>query len=49
MRKKAENKVINKIADDFVKILAVTKLNVLKRYVKKTLSNYKKWKTQNQK
>ena len=37
MRKKAENKVINKIADDFVKIVAVTKLNVLKRYVKKTI------------
>ena len=42
MRKKAENKVINKITDDFVKIVAVTKLKELKRYVKKALSNYKK-------
>ena len=42
MQKKAENKVINKITDDFEKIVAVTKLKELKRYVKNTLSNYKK-------
>ena len=46
---KAANEVISKITDDFEKIVAVTKLKELKRYVKNTLSNYKKWKTQNQK
>ena len=46
MRKKAENKVvhkvINKIIDDFEKIVAVTKLKELKRYAKNILPNYKK-------
>ena len=47
--KNAENKVINKIAEDFKKIVAVTKLKELKRYAKNILPNYKKWKTHNQK
>ena len=46
--KNAENKVINKIAEDFKKIVAVTKLKELKRYPKKILLNYKKRKTYNQ-
>ena len=46
---KANNKVINKIAEDFEKIVAVTKLKELKRYAKNILPNYKKWKTHNQK
>ena len=46
---KGSNKVINKIAEDFEKIVAVTKLKELKRYAKNILPNYKKWKTQNQK
>ena len=41
--------MISKITDDFEKIVAVTKLKELKRYIKKILSNYKKRKTQNQK
>ena len=47
--KNAANKVINKIAEDFEKIVAVTKLKELKRYATNILPNYKKWKTQNQK
>ena len=45
----AVNGVINKITEDFEKIVAVTKLKELKRYVKNILPNYKKRKTQNQK
>ena len=40
--KNAVNKVINKIAEDFKKIVAVTKLKELKRYAKNILPNYKK-------
>ena len=47
--KNAVNKVINKIAEDFEKIVAATKLKELKRYAKNILPNNKKWKTQNQK
>ena len=47
--KKAEKKVINKITDDFEKIVAVTKIKELKQYVKNILPKYKKWKTENQK
>ena len=51
--KKFENKgvkkVINKITDDFEKIVAVTKLKELKRYAKNILPSYKKRKIQNQK
>ena len=39
---KGSNKVINKIAEDFEKIVAVTKLKELKRYAKNILPNYKK-------
>ena len=46
---KVNNKVINKIAEDFEKIVAVTKLKELKRYAKNILPNYKRWKTHNQK
>ena len=46
--KNAVNNVINKIAEDYKKIVAVTKLIELKRYVKKILPNYKKWETHNQ-
>ena len=42
MRKKAVNKVINKITEDFEKIVAVTKSKELKRYAKNVLPNYKK-------
>ena len=42
--KKANNKAINKIAEDFKKIVSVAKLKELKRYVKKILPNYKKMK-----
>ena len=38
----AANKVINKVAEDFEKIVAVTKLKELKRYAKNILPNYKK-------
>ena len=41
-RKKAVNEVINKIAEDFDKIVAVTKSKELKRYAKNILPNYKK-------
>ena len=44
----ANNKAINKIAEDFEKIIAVTKLKELKQYVKNILPNYKKLKTKNQ-
>ena len=47
-KKNAVNKVINKVTEDFKKIVAVTKLKELKRYAKKMLTNYKKWKTLNQ-
>ena len=47
-KKNAVNKVINKVTEDFKKIVAVTKLKELKRYVKKILLNYKKRKTYNQ-
>ena len=46
---KANNKTINKIAEDFEKIVAVTKLKELKRYAKNILPNYKNWKIHNQK
>ena len=41
-KKNAVNKVINKITDDFKKIVAVTKLKELKQYAKNLLPNYKK-------
>ena len=41
MRKKAVNKVINKITKDFEKIVAVTKSKELNRYAKNILQNYK--------
>ena len=44
----AVNGVINKITEDFEKIVAVTKSKELKRYVKNILPNYKKWKTHSQ-
>ena len=47
--KKAVNGVINKITEDFEKIVAVTKSKELKWYTKIVLPNYKKWKTYNQK
>ena len=36
--------MINKITDDFEKIVAVARLKELKRYAKNILPNYKKWK-----
>ena len=45
----AVNGVINKITEDFEKIVAVTKSKELKRYAKNILPNYKKWTTHNQK
>ena len=39
---KRNNKVINKVAEDFKKIVAVTKLKELKRYAKSILPNYRK-------
>ena len=48
-QKNAVNSMIDKIADDFEKIVAVTKSKELKRYAKNILPNYKKWKTHNQK
>ena len=45
----AVNGVINKITEDFEKIVAVTKSKELKQYAKNILPNYKKWKTHNQK
>ena len=40
--KNAANGVINKIVEDFKKIVAVTKLKELKQYAKNILPNYKK-------
>ena len=40
--KNAVNRVINKITDDFEKVVKVTKLKELKRYAKNILPNYKK-------
>ena len=40
--KNSVNRVISKITEDFEKIVAVTKLKELKRYVKNILPNYKK-------
>ena len=42
--KNSVNGVISKITEDFEKIVAVTKLKELKRYLKNILPNYKKWK-----
>ena len=42
MRKKAANLVINKITEDFAKIVVATKLKELKRYTKNILPNYNK-------
>ena len=39
--KKAVNDVINKITEDFEKIVELTKSKESKRYAKKKLSNYK--------
>ena len=39
---KANNKAINELAEDFKKVVAVTKLKELKRYTKIILPNYKK-------
>ena len=47
--KKTANEMINKIAEDFEKIVAVTKSKELKQYAENILPNYKKWKTHNQK
>ena len=46
---KENNKAINKIAEDFEKIDAVTKLKELKRYAKIILPNYTIRKTHNRK
>ena len=46
---KANNKAINKIAEDFKKIVSVAKLKELKRYVKNIYQITKKWKTYDQK
>ena len=47
--KNAANEVVNKIAEDFEKIVTATNSKELKRYIKNILPNYKKWKTNNQK
>ena len=47
--KNAANTVIIKIAEDFEKIVAVTKLKELKQYAKNILPNYKKSKIYNKK
>ena len=41
---KGNNELINKVDEDFQKIVTVTKLKELKRYAKNILPNYKKWK-----
>ena len=41
-KENAVNVVINKITEDFEKIVTVTKSKELKRYVKNILPNYKK-------
>ena len=46
-RKKAANEVINKIAEDYENIVAVTKSKELKLYAKKILPNYERLKTHN--
>ena len=38
------NETISKINEDFEKIVLVTKLKEIKRYVKNILPNYQKWK-----
>ena len=48
-KENAANEVINKVAEDFEKIVAVKKSKELKRYPKNILLNYKKWKACNQK
>ena len=48
-KENAVNGVINKITEDFEKIVAVTKLKELKRYAKNILPNYKKWEMRNEK
>ena len=45
---KGNNKAINKVAEDFEKIVGVTKSKELNQYGKDILPNYKKWKTHNQ-
>ena len=47
--KKAANEVINKITEDFEKIVAATTSKELKWYPKNVLSNYIKLKIRNQK
>ena len=47
--KNAANEVINKIAEDFEKIVTATNSKELKRYIKNILPNYKKLKAYNQK
>ena len=49
MEKKTANEVLNKITENFEKIVAVAKSKELQRYAKSILPNYKKWKTCNQK
>ena len=48
-KKKCSEKAINEIAEDFAKIVAVTKLKELKGYAKNILPKYKEWKTKNHK
>ena len=45
--KNAANEMINKIAEDFEKIVTATNSKELKRYIKNILPNYKKWKAYN--
>ena len=39
---KGNNELMNKVDEDFKKIVAVTKLKELKRYAKNILPNYKR-------
>ena len=48
-QKKTVDEEINKCAEDFEKIVVVTKSKELKRYAKNILRNYKTWRTHNQK
>ena len=48
-KKKTVNEVINKCAEDFEKIVVVTKSKESIRYAKNILRNYKTWGTHNQK
>ena len=41
--------MINKITEDFEKIVELTKSKESKQYAKKKLPNYKTWRTHNQK